>query len=516
MAKKFTSTIAGASLLITVVGLISRGMGFIREIIFANFFGLSADYDIYLIGTVLPVTINTIIIYLGQNYFIPNYNKLKNNSQEEAEKFVTASFWFFNLAGLILFVILFLLSDGIIKLYLQNSQPDVIAAALGVFRIFLITIPLTAGISILSAYLQSEFEYKSPAYSQLFLNIAVIILVLSYSGKWGIYSIPAGYVCGTLLQLLYLLFKTKRLIDFNFFRKNITYRLLGIISVPFILTLIIESISQIYLIADRFMYHQVDKGGIAALNYALNLFVLPVTIISAALSTALFPKLSKSFNSQSGSELESSMNNFFSINILMFVPIVCIFMFYGDFLIKLFFQRGAFNGNDTKMTFEVLKIYSISLLFYSSYVVLNKLLYSAELVKHLLYITIAGCLLKIILNFILVVPMQQAGLALSSSLSYILFFVLSLFMIFKKIQIKNTRLFFSELLFCLINALFSYLIVIVVDTSGIIHDHIFTKITGLIMFSGIYIINAVILKHQGINLFAGMIKNLRSASFNNF
>ncbi|MDR3626627.1 MAG: hypothetical protein P4L45_07330, partial [Ignavibacteriaceae bacterium] len=65
MAKKFTSTIAGASLLITVVGLISRGMGFIREIIFANFFGLSADYDIYLIGTVLPVAINTIIIYLG-------------------------------------------------------------------------------------------------------------------------------------------------------------------------------------------------------------------------------------------------------------------------------------------------------------------------------------------------------------------------------------------------------------------------------------------------------------------
>ena len=40
MSKKFTSTIAGASILITGVGLISRGFGFIREVVYANNFGL--------------------------------------------------------------------------------------------------------------------------------------------------------------------------------------------------------------------------------------------------------------------------------------------------------------------------------------------------------------------------------------------------------------------------------------------------------------------------------------------
>jgi putative peptidoglycan lipid II flippase len=516
MAKKFTSTIAGASLLITVVGLLGRGLGFIREILFANFFGLSAVYDLYLISTVLPITINTIILYLGQNYFVPNYNRVKNKSNEEAIKFVNVSFWFFNSAGLLLFTLLYLLSKQIITAYLQNSTPEVINNAAGVFRIFLITIPLTTGISILSAYLQSEFDYKSPAYSQLFLNIAVIILVLFYSASWGIFSIPIGYVCGTILQLIFLLLKSKRILNLKIFKTGFEYNLFSVISVPFIFTLIIESISQIYLIADRFLYHQVDRGGIAALNYALNIFVLPVSIISAALSTALFPKLARSFSNQSHTELESSMNNFFSINIFLFVPIVFIFFFFGDLLIKLFFQRGAFNGDDTRMTFEVLKIYSLSLIFYSSYVVLNKLLYSIEMVKQLLYITIIGCLFKIVLNFILVAHMQQAGLALSSSASYILFFILSLLLVIKKNQIKNKQLFLSELLFCLTNAIFSYAVAVIIGNVGIVQAGTLNELIELILFLIVYIINAVFMNHKGISLFSGMIKNLRAVTFSNF
>ena len=65
--KKFTTTIAGASIFIAVSGFLSKGIGFFREIVIANFFGLSVDYDIYLVGAVLPLTINTILLCIGQN-----------------------------------------------------------------------------------------------------------------------------------------------------------------------------------------------------------------------------------------------------------------------------------------------------------------------------------------------------------------------------------------------------------------------------------------------------------------
>ena len=74
MSRKFTSTVAGASLLLATLGLLSRGIGFIREVVFASYFGLGKNYDIYLVGAVLPITIDTIIFYLVQNYFIPSFH----------------------------------------------------------------------------------------------------------------------------------------------------------------------------------------------------------------------------------------------------------------------------------------------------------------------------------------------------------------------------------------------------------------------------------------------------------
>ena len=76
MAKKFTSTIVGASIFISILMLLGRGFGFIREIVYAGYFGIGEQFDLYLVSAVFPITVNTIVYYLGQNYFIPAYNKV--------------------------------------------------------------------------------------------------------------------------------------------------------------------------------------------------------------------------------------------------------------------------------------------------------------------------------------------------------------------------------------------------------------------------------------------------------
>src|SRR4030066_1265808 len=102
MSKKFTSTIAGAAILITGVGLVSKGFGFLREVVYANNFGLQTNFDIYLIGAVLPITLNTSVIYLAQNYFIPAYHNKLSLGKDKAEKFFSNTFWFFLiLAGIL-------------------------------------------------------------------------------------------------------------------------------------------------------------------------------------------------------------------------------------------------------------------------------------------------------------------------------------------------------------------------------------------------------------------------------
>ncbi len=133
MKPKFTSTIAGASIFITAVLLLGRGLGLIREVIFANYFGLSAEYDMYLVATVLPITINSIILYIAQNFFIPNYNSAKKNSENEAIGFTGFTVWLFLFGGIIISTILFVLSD---KIFFQMLQKNLLNPQSTYLRLF--------------------------------------------------------------------------------------------------------------------------------------------------------------------------------------------------------------------------------------------------------------------------------------------------------------------------------------------------------------------------------------------
>lgn len=453
--KKFTSTIAGASILLTVVGLMSRGLGLIREIVFAGSFGLSKAYDLFLVGTVIPLTLNTVIMYIAQNYFIPVYNRLKSESPQQAKSFISKSLIMFISGGFIIMGVLYFFSVNIISLYVNNPGIEEEKIAVIVLKIYSFTLPLNAAFSVLAAYLYSEFEFKLPTISQLLVNIAVILIVIIFSGEIGVISIAYGYLLGIILQLVFVFIYTLKLkINLLIFKGSGTK--LFYWNSGLILIIIIETLSQVYLISDRYFLNQVDKGGIAALNYSMNVFLLPISIISVALSTALFPSFSKSFVENNINEINGRLSKFFSVNLYIFVPLTFIFLFFGDIIISILFQRGAFKTNDSSMTFETLKYFSLSLIFYSSYTILNKLMYSIELIKELLIITILGCSLKVFFNFIFVSYMKQDGLALSSSISFVFFFGASLLTLKRKLNFKNMLL--KKLFLILLNSILAFIL----------------------------------------------------------
>jgi putative peptidoglycan lipid II flippase len=505
MNKKLLSTVAGASIIITITGILSKGLGFIREIILASLFGLSNEFDIYLIGAVLPITINTILMFLAQNYLIPAYNKMKENNFPLVNNFVQINLIVFLLGGIILALLLFLFSEVIINLYIQNS-PHSTELALAVFRLFLISIPVTCIIAVLSAYLQIQFEFRYPAYSQLLLNIVFIILLLVLPGSLNIFIIPVGYLVGSFIQMLFL-FKVSNLNikfpQYNFlmneFRKFIPKTLFIII--------LIESIGQLYLLVDRFFFSEVPTGGIAALNYALTLFTLPISILSIAVSTAVFPKFSQYASKNLLYDLERTFNEGVRINIAMFVPVTILFIFYGNYFVKIIFERGNFSQADTLLTYNALIFYSLSLIFYSVYGITNKILYSSGLIKNLLIITITGILLKIIMNYLFVKTLFQNGLALSSSITNIFFFTASFIMIYRQYNFKHKTVFVSEMAFFLINGFFSLLAVKYLSTLFLRNDLI--MISEIIIFLIIFSVNIILIKHSSIQLLSPVINLLR-------
>ena len=272
--KSFVNSIAGASILLTFLGFIGKGIGFLREVVYANKFGLSYQFDLFLLGIALPNLINTATIYISQHYFIPAYNKIKGNSFDEGESFFNNSFWQFVLGAIVLSIILFFTSDALFSFYLSGVSTEMKNMTIQIFKILLMTIPVNAGMSIIMAYQQANFNFTKPAISLILLNILVVVIIVLFNNLFEIFVLPVSFAAAYLIYLIYLIPNVRRKLNFSYYVRNkIKYHnsLKTIISL-----IIIEILSLSYVLIDRYYVGEIDPGGISALNYSFVIFSLKI------------------------------------------------------------------------------------------------------------------------------------------------------------------------------------------------------------------------------------------------
>lgn len=492
--KKFvnTSVIVGASIILTLFSLLSKGLGFLREMLFAGIFGLGADYDLFLVSSVVPITISTILLYLGQNYFIPIFSRYDKIDKNIGELFFNVNLFLFFIFGSLIALILYLLAPTIINIYLANSNTETKKQAVFIFSIFLISIPLYSVYSICAAYLQQKMMFFLPAVSQLALNLCIIILVPLFHLKYGIIIIPLSFTIGAIIQLFILLQKTKirrlHYRDLLYFKDSFAS-----ISNSLFIIILIETISQLYTIADRYFFFAVDKGGIAAINYAMNIFILPISILGMSVYTAVFPHITELFNNKSYELMEIFVQKWIKVFLLFFIPLTIILVFDNNVIINIIYRRGKFGYNESIMTGQILSYLSISLFLFSIYGIINKIYYSVGMVKVLLFITIVSCIIKIAFNYLLVQFMKQNGLALSSTISYIFLFVTSSIIINKKYYLINFTKLIYLALFLLLNGFISYVIIKVI-LFNISQDGMVAGVMEILLYVILFYFNLLLIK----------------------
>lgn len=473
MAKKFTSTVAGATILIAIVSIVSKGLGFLREVVFANSFGLGNDFDIYLVSSVIPITITTIIYYIAQNYYIPLFAQAKKTNSTNV--FFNRNIVVFFLGSIVLTILLYFFSDYLIALYLKSSLLNVKQMALIIFQLSLTCIPLTALNSFYISYSQSELEYRVPAFSQIIQSLSLLIVLLILNKTMGILAIPISFICGTLLQLLFLIAYNIKIFNYKHF-SGLKFFTQNTITKSFIYVILIEVIGQFYILADRFFFDKVEPGGIAALNYGVNVFQIPILIFTFAISTAVFPKFSNCVATKDWSEIKKNVKDIIIINLFIYIPIFFVLFLYGDAVIKIIYQRGKFTEQDTVMTFNILKFMSLSLVFYTVYGILNKLFYSFNLTRTLFLITISGISIKIFLNFMFVSSYKQNGLAVSTVITYLFFFLTTFIILNKKIKFNDYKTYLSTFIFYFLNGILSYCIAYILPVKGVLSITVFLTI----------------------------------------
>ncbi|WP_027308891.1 murein biosynthesis integral membrane protein MurJ [Caloramator sp. ALD01] len=407
------------ALIIMIITIFSKVLGFAREVSLSYFFGANNVTDAYLISLTIPGVLFAFIGTAISTGFIPMFSDLKaKEGEEKTIKFTNNIVNILIVLCTILVVITVLFTTPIVKLFATGFSGETLRLAVKFTRISILGIYFSGLVYIFSAYLQIKNNFIIPALIGFPMNIIIIFSMFVASKTHNIY-LSIGSVVAFLAQLLFILpfvFKKGYKFSFIFNVKDKYIKNLLAIALPAILGV---SVNQLNVLVDRTIASKVAEGGISALNYAnkLNGFVMGLFVTS--ISTVIFPLISKMVAENNYEGLKKSLSESISAINFLVIPSTVGAMVFSTPIVEMLFGRGAFDERAVQMTSSALFFYSIGMIGYGLREVLSKAFYSMKDTKTPTINAVIALIMNIILNITLSKFMGIAGLALATSISAI-------------------------------------------------------------------------------------------------
>ncbi len=417
------------SILINFLGIFnSRILGFIRDLLSASILGANMYSDIFFVAFKFPNLFRRIFAEGAfTQSFLPSFSK-----SEFKPSFAWNVFKYIFIIILILSIIVTIFSHQITDILAFGFSNEAKKLAAPLVAINFWYLDLIFIVTFLASLLQYKKHFATTAFSTALLNISLItalILSMHKNKQTIILYMSIGVIIGgiaqvlahlivakrkKILKLLYIGIKSKKKADISTFKKHFLPSVFG------------NSTAHISSFLDTWLATFLSAGSISYLYYANRLFQLPFALFAIAISTVLFPQITKAISLQKYNEANMHMKKAFWYLLYLLTLATIFTLINSKEIIRLLFQRGAFGIHDTIMTANVLIMYILGLIPFGLNKLFSSYLYATH--KHLKSAKFSAISLGVnaLLSLILIFPLKVSGLALASSLSGCVLFYLSL------------------------------------------------------------------------------------------
>ena len=420
--------------------LLSRILGFIRDVIIAKFFGTGVRAQAFVVAFRIPNLLRQIVGEGGTNAcVVPVLSRLKAQGREEEFWQVANCLLNISIVSLVCLTLLGeLFAPYIVRAIAPGFilQPEKLLLTIRLTRFLFPYILLIGLVAYAMAVLNSLQHFALPALAPSMLNISLIASALIFCPRFEepVDGLVLGVLVGGLLQLIIqvpLLIQkglfNKR--NFHFFHPKV--KEIGRLFLPRILGI---TVYQINIFVDTIFASLtliVGEGALAALQYANRIVYFPLALFGLALAQAALPRLSNLAELKDFDQLKKTVSFSLRSIFTMMVPATVGIMILAHPLVKIIFERGNFTRYSTDITSFVLFFYCLGLTGYAGIKILASSFYSMKDTLTPGKVASAALLINVILNLILMWPLKMAGLALATAISVSTNFILLLF-IFRK------------------------------------------------------------------------------------
>ncbi len=413
---------------VSVMTLLSRILGLVRDTVIANTFGVSAATDAFFVAFKIPNFLRRLFAEGAfSQAFVPVLAEYRIKGPHAAVQDLVD-----RVAGRLAFVLLLVTAVGvaaapvIIAAFAPGfiDEPVKFALAGDMLRItfpYLLLISLTA---FAGGILNTYGRFGVPAFTPVLLNIAMIgaaIFLTDYMAAGReIVALAWGVLIAGALQLAFqlpylakinLLPRPRRAAGHEGVRRILTLMLPAIFGV---------SVTHINLLLGTILASFLVTGSVTWLYTAERLTELPLGVIGIAIGTVILPSLAAKHISQSPDSFNRTLDWGLRTALLVGLPAAVAIGVMAEPLMQVLFQHGKFTAHDVARSAAALQAYSLGIMCFMMIKVLAPAYFARQDMKTPVKYGIWTLVANMVLSLLLVWPLAHVGLALASSLAAVL------------------------------------------------------------------------------------------------
>lgn len=408
--------------------LISRVLGFVREMVAAHVFGASMGYDAFIVASKIPNFMRRLFAEGAfSQAFVPILSEYRVKcSEEEVHTFVNRVSGCFTMVLLAVTAFGILIAPLLILLFapgfatVDNGARYTLATEM--LRItfpYLLFISLTA---FAGGILNSFGRFAVPAITPVFLNIMMIIASLWFAPyfKEPAIALAWGIFLGGIVQLL---FQWPFLKQLNLLpRLEVNWKDKGVRRILFLMVpaLLGVSVNQLNLMLSSVFASFLPVGSVSWLYYAERLMEFPLGGFGVALATVVLPRLARQHADAKQEDFSITLDWGLRWVMLVGLPAALgLYLLAGPLLVTLF-QSGKFTERDVMMSQPCLMAYAVGVMGFMCVKIFASAFYAKQNIKTPVRYAVITVITNAVLSVVFLQFFAQMGLALATSLAALL------------------------------------------------------------------------------------------------
>ena len=382
--------------------IISRLLGYLRDILIAVFLGTGVLADVFFVAFRIPNTFRRLFSEGTLNAaFVPSYSSEMMKGKKKSNEFANNIFNFLFLGLFFLVLVVQIFMPAFVSIIAPGFVEDANKMNVAIY-LTRITFPFLLFISIASffaAILNSHNKFAAAAAAPVILNVVLIIILFfsKFLGDELVYYLSYGVSLAGILQLLFLY----KLVD-KFYSLKFNFKIKADNKVKIFFKKLLPSIfssgvTQINILIGTIIA-SFQASAVSYLYYADRIYQINLAIAGIAIGVVILPQLSKHIQSKKKDKILLIQNKALELSLFLSLPASVALIIGSEHITSALFGYGSFNEIAVQNSSKALYFFALGLPAFSLIKIFSSFFFANNNTKTPFYISLLSVILNIAIS----------------------------------------------------------------------------------------------------------------------